>query len=143
MKPLAEDDPKRTNVEKAIEKAVSERDKAKQEVTTAERNLAGLESNVERSKKQAEVLAGKVEETKSKQAEFEAKVAALKTERENLQKKLSDEVPKLEVGGVTFSHDGSQVYHSPQGWNSSLLQRRGWRLSRNDLYPSGHSRSLR
>lgn len=109
LKELPKEDPKLAQFKRAVETAKTELEKAEVELTTAKRDVVALEANRVSSLKQSEELARKVEDTKAKQAAFEAKVAALKSERDTLQKQLSTEVPKLEISGVTFSRDGSRI----------------------------------
>jgi len=106
---LPKDDPKQAELQRAADTARTALEKAELEFKTAERDAAALESNRQRSLKQAEELAKAFEDTKTKQADFEAKAAALKTESETLRKQIAEATPKLEIAGVTFSRDGSQI----------------------------------
>ena len=106
---VPKDDPKQAGLQRTVDTAKTALEKAEVEFDGAKRDVAALETSRQGSLKQAEELSRIFEDTKSKQTAFEAKVVALKTERETLVKRIAAATPKLEIAGVTFSRDGSRI----------------------------------
>lgn len=94
---------------KAVDVAKTELETAEAELANAKRAVGLAIRNRDLASKLTGEAARKLADGKAKQITWETAIEALKVQREALQKKLAEEVPKLEIAGVAFSKDGTRV----------------------------------
>lgn len=102
--------PDDTNLQKALEKAKADLEAAEAELVNAKRAIALSIRNRDLAAKLTGEAARKVAETKAKKATMDSAMEVLKVEREAIEKRIAEELPKESLIGVAFSQDGEQVY---------------------------------
>tara|TARA_R110002096_G_scaffold273422_2_gene467211 strand:- start:16206 stop:18605 length:2400 start_codon:yes stop_codon:yes gene_type:complete len=102
--------PDDANLQKALDKAKTDLEAAEAELVNAKRAISLSIRNRDLAAKLTGDAARKVAEAKARKATNDSAMEILKAQREALQKKIAEELPKQALVGIAFSTDGTQVY---------------------------------
>ncbi|MEM1296716.1 MAG: hypothetical protein AAGH89_15230, partial [Verrucomicrobiota bacterium] len=102
--------PDDANLQKALGQAKTDLEASEAELLNAKRAVALSIRNRDLAAKLTGDAARKVAEAKARKSTFDSAMEVLKTQREALQKRIAEELPKQALIGLAFSPSGENVY---------------------------------